>query len=283
LKLRIADCGLRIEQLAVLCVVATTACKLDSFLFNQKPLDAYTLPGNTIPSNLIEPVTLQSGGNTLYGFWVGSAGGRPGTTIIYFHGNKNNIDEYWDRVMFLHDIGVNVFVFDYRGFGRSQGVSSEAGLHADADAALQYVLSRPGVSPDSLGYYGYSLGNVSAFYLAAERRRPRFLVAESPFASAASLAQGSLALKIPGGWLTGGRFDNLAEARKLQRGPLVIHGADDDFVRYRDNGRVLFEAAPDPKRLIVVPGALHEDVPQKMGLGDYRLAIAAWIDASPPN
>src|SRR5207237_708678 len=139
--------------------------------------------------------------NALYGFWVGSSGRRPGITLLYFHGNRDNIDRYWDRVMFLHEAGINVFIFDYRGFGKSQGTSSEAGLYADADAALAYVLSRPGVSRDSVGFYGFSLGNVPAIHLAAERMRPLFLVAESPFASASSLTQAALSLDLPAGWV----------------------------------------------------------------------------------
>jgi hypothetical protein len=301
LTLRIADAvlseakdhGLRIERVLLAGALAMTACKLDSFLAVQQKLDTYTLPGNTIPSNLIEPVSFQSEGHTLYGFWVRPAGGRPGITILYFHGNKHNIDEYWDRVMFLHDVGVNVFVFDYRGFGKSEGaVTSEAGLHADGQAALQYVLSRPGVSPDSVGFYGYSLGNIPAIFLAAQAssvgslpsaaKRPLFLVAESPFASAASLAQGSLALSVPGGWLTDDRFDNVAQVRGIRTPLLLIHGEDDDFVRYRDNGRVVFEAAPQPKKLVLVPGAVHDDVPQKMGLAAYRAEIINWINQSVP-
>ncbi len=269
---------MRIVTVAALASIA--GCKLDAFLFNEQPIDSYTLPGNTIPTNLIQAVSFQSSGNTLYGYWVGSSGGRPGITILYFHGNKHNLDEYWDRVMFLHDAGVNVLIFDYRGFGKSTGVSSEVGLHEDAEAALQYVLSRFGVFRDSVGFYGYSLGNVPSIYLAAEKMDPLFLIAESPFASAASLAQGSRALALPKGWLTEGRFDNLAEVVKIRRPFLLMHGEDDDFVRYRDNGKLVFEAAPGPKALRVVTGAVHDDVPQKMGLAAYRSEILAWIDRS---
>ena len=261
-------------------LLAIAGCNLDAFLFNNRSIEAYRLPGNTIPMNLIEPVTLPSGGTTLYGFWVSSAGGRPGITLIYFHGNKHDIDEYWDRVMFLHDAGVNVFVFDYRGFGRSEGTPTETGLYADAEAALAYVLARPGVSPDSIGLYGYSLGNVPSIYLAAERFNPLFLIAESPFASANSLTQASLSLDVSTGWLTDGRFDNVAEIRKIRAPLLLFHGQDDDFVRYRDNGRVVFENAPDPKQLKLVTGAVHDDVPQRMGLNVYRAAILQWIDQS---
>ena len=264
-------------SLAVL--FAASGCTLDAFLFNEQELQQYALPGNTIPAALIQEVTFQSQGHTLYGFWVASNGGRPGITILYHHGNKHHIDEYWDRVMFLHDLGVNVFIYDYRGFGRSQGkFTTEEGLLADGEAALLYVLSRPEVDEDSLGFYGYSLGNVVSIYLAADRFDPLFLVAESPFASAASLAQGSTNLALPAGWLTEGSFDNAERVTRIAAPLLLFHGEDDDFVRYRDNGRVVYENAPQPKRLILVPSALHEDVPQTMGLAAYRQAILDWIN-----
>ncbi len=267
--------------LALAACLAASACQMDAFLYNGKGADRYELPGNTIPDSLLEPVTFASAGNTLYGYWVASDGARPGITILYFEGNKHGIDEYWDRVMLLHDLGVNLFIFDYRGFGRSEGRSStEEGLLADGEAALQYVLSRPEVNPDSLGFYGYSLGNVPGIYLAAERFTPLFLVAEAPFASAASLTQGSLALALPGGWLTGGRFDNAERVRRIATPFLLLHGTDDDFVRYRDNGWVVYENAPQPKSRVLVPGAVHDNVPQTLGLDLYRQVIADWIGFS---
>ncbi len=255
-----------------------SGCTLDAFLFNPERVDSYRLPGNTIPRSLIEEVTFQSQGLTLHGVWVRSNGGRPGVTLLYCHGNKHNIDEYWDRVMFLHGLGVNLFIFDYRGFGRSEGKStSEAGLLQDGEAALNYVLSRPEVIADSVGYYGYSLGAVVAIYLAAGVRDPLFLVAESPFASAASLAQGSVNLLLPAGWLTEGRFDNAERVKRVKSPLLVLHGSEDDLVRFRDNGRVVWENAPEPKRLILVQGARHDDVPQTLGLDNYRRILEDWI------
>jgi alpha/beta superfamily hydrolase len=264
--------------LAALAIFAS-GCTLDSFLFNPQRVESYRLPGNVIPLDLIEEVTFQSGGFTLHGIWVRSNGFRPGITILYCHGNKHNIDEYWDRVMLLHELGVNLFIFDYRGFGRSEGKSvSEEGLLADGEAALNYVLSRPEVIPDSVGYYGYSLGAVVAIYLAAARRDPLFLVAESPFASAASLAQGSLNLLLPAGWLTQGRFDNAERVKRIRTHFLLLHGSRDDLVRFRDNGRVVWENAPEPKRLVLVEGARHDDVPQTLGLDKYLSALALWIN-----
>ncbi len=258
--------------------ICSSGCTLDAFLFNPERVDAYRLPGNTIPDNLIEEVTFRSGEFTLHGIWVRSNGVRPGITLLYCHGNKRNIDEYWDRVMFLHRLGVNLFIFDYRGFGRSQGESaSEVSLLEDGEAALDYVLSRPEVIPDSVGYYGYSLGAVVAIYLAAAKRNPLFLVAESPFASAASLAQGSLNLLLPAGWLTKGRFDNAERVKKIRTPFLVFHGSEDDLVRFRDNGRVVWENAPEPKRLVLVEGARHDNVPQMLGLNSYLRILQDWM------
>lgn len=249
--------------------------EMDSFLFNTEKLESYTLPGNTIPDSLLERVTLQSGPHRIYGYWVGSNGERPGTTILYSHGNKHNLDEYWDRVMMLHRLGVNLFIYDYRGFGMSEGESSEEGIHRDAEVALEYLRSR-GVSDDSLCLYGFSLGNVASIYLAATRVDPRCVIAEAPFASANSLTQGGAGLDIPPRWLTEGTFDNAALVKNIKAPFLLIHGEDDDFVRYRDNGRVVYENAPEPKKRIVVPGALHDNIPQTMGIGVYLEAVREW-------
>lgn len=251
--------------------------EMDGFLFNTEALDHYALPGNTIPDSLLERVTLTSGGNKIYGYWVASGGGRPGITILYSHGNKHNIDEYWDRVMLLHKLGVNVFIYDYRGYGMSEGTSSEEGIHADAEAALDYLLSR-GVTADSLCLYGFSLGNVPTIYLASSKIDPRCVISESPFASANSLTQSGAGLDLPPRWLTEGTFDNASLIRNIKAPFLLLHGLDDDFVRYRDNGRVVYENAPEPKKLITVPGATHIDVPQTMGEEAYLEAIAEWIE-----
>jgi fermentation-respiration switch protein FrsA (DUF1100 family) len=259
-------------------LLATAGCmEMDGFLADSEPIEEYLLPDNTIPAELIEPVSFESGGNVLHGFWVTSNGGRPGVTVLYFHGNKQHIDHYWDRVMLLHDLGVNVLIFDYRGFGRSEGEFSEKGLLEDARAALEFTLARPSVSIDSLGFYGYSLGNVASIWLASEVADPMFLVAEAAFASANSLEQGALNLALPAGWLTAGSFDNAERIRDIDTPLLLIHGEDDDFVRYRDNGRVVYANAPEPKRLELVPGAHHSDIPETMGAEAYLGLVGEWI------
>ena len=155
------------------------------------------------------------------------------------------MDEYWARILWLSELGYNVFIFDYRGFGLSEGESSEESMYRDAESALEFLRSRD--LTDSLILYGYSLGNVASIYLAASKINPICLIAEAPFASENSLTQGSIVLDLPQNWLTEGRFDNSVEVKKINTPFLLIHGSEDDFVRYRDNGRVVFANAPNRK------------------------------------
>ncbi|MBN2009607.1 alpha/beta hydrolase [candidate division KSB1 bacterium] len=263
-------------KLSIFLLLLLTSCSLDANLFNAKETSAYKLPGNTIPDSLIEAVTFSSQGNKLYGFWVRSSGAHPDVTILYCHGNKYNIDEYWDRVMDLHQLGTNILIYDYRGYGKSEATSSESGLYADARAALQYTLGRT-IAADSLVIYGYSLGNVASIYLAATQTTPYTLIAEAPFASANSLTQGSTVLDIPALWLTDGSFDNASKIKNIKCPFLLLHGEADEFVRFRDNGKVIFENAPDPKKLVLIKDANHTDIPETMGVNTYLETLKAWI------
>jgi len=256
------------------------SCSLDDNLFNPEKIDSYSLPGNTIPENLITEIKLNSEGNSIYGFWISSNEDRSGITILYCHGNKHNIDEYWDRVMLLHDLGVNVFIFDYQGYGKSEGDPSETGLYSDSKSALEYVKSRNEYNPDSLCFYGYSLGNVASIYLAAKIQKPLCLFSEAPFASANSLTQGSVVLDIQPRWLTDGEFDNVKNIKTIHTPFLLFHGEDDDFVRYRDNGKVIYDSAPDPKEIVLVENAVHNNVPYIMGKEKYLKKMKDWINFS---
>ncbi|MBC8145150.1 MAG: alpha/beta hydrolase, partial [bacterium] len=170
----------------------------------------------------------------------------------------------------------NIFTFDFRGFGLSEGTSSQHGMYTDAEAALAQVIAK-GFVADSIVLYGFSLGNVASIHLAANKIRPRALIVESGFASSTSLVQGAMLLDIPSRWLTDGTFDNATTIQRVTSPILVLHGEEDDFVRFRDNGQVIFDNAKDPKRLIAVPGATHTDVPQTFGVARYLDTLRAWI------
>jgi len=257
--------------------IVLSGCDMDSFLFNNQKIAQYTFPNNNIPDSLIEKVTLKSESYTLYGFWIKSNGDYPGRTILYCEGNKHSIDNYWDRVMVMHKMGFNVFIFDYRGYGMSEGESSEDGMHKDAEAALDYVLNVRKVSKDSLCIYGFSLGNVASIYLASSRVNPASLIAEAPFASANSLTQGSIGLDIPELWLTKGSFNNAELVKKINTHFLVIGSKGDDFVRFDDNAKVVYENAPMPKKLELLTNAPHPDFVVSMGEDAYIKLIKDWI------
>jgi uncharacterized protein len=153
-------------------------------------------------------------------------------------------------------LGLAVLLFDYRGYGGNPGAPSEAGLAADARAALAYLAGRPDVDPDRVVYFGESLGAAVALRLATERP-PAALVLRSPFASLAEVGRHHYPL-LPVSLLLRDRYDSAAPARRLAAPLLVVAGARDRIVPVAHTRR-LFAAAPQPKRLVVLDGADHND------------------------
>lgn len=181
--------------------------------------------------------------------------GRTPTTLLYSHGNGGNIG---DRVniarLLVEQLGVSVFMYDYRGYGRSAGAPSEAGLVSDAVAARAAAL-RDGVRPEHLVYFGRSLGSAVTVDLALAHP-PRGVVLESPFTSVRAMGNAVL----PGaGYLFRTRWDSLAKIGGLRAPLLVIHGESDEVVPFAQ-GRALFEAAPEPKTFVTLRGSRHYDL-----------------------
>jgi hypothetical protein len=159
----------------------------------------------------------------------------------------------------------------------SQGASNEASLHADGRAAWQLLQDSLHVASDSLVFYGYSLGNVVSIYLAADVDTPRALIAEAAFANGEALLQSATLLDLPGGYFLEESFDNVEPIRRIHTPLLLLHGTDDYYVPYADNGRLLFENAPDPKQLALIPGSVHDNIPAVMGFEAYRDLILNFI------
>jgi uncharacterized protein len=181
--------------------------------------------------------------------------GRTPTTVLYSHGNGGNIG---DRVrvarLLVEQLGAGVFMYDYRGYGRSQGAPSEAGLVSDAVGARAALL-REGVGAEHLVYFGRSLGSAVTVDLALAHP-PRGVVLESPFTSVRAMANGVL----PGaGYLFRTKWDSLAKIGGLRVPLLVIHGESDEVVPFAQ-GRALFEAAPEPKAFVTLRGSRHYEL-----------------------
>jgi pimeloyl-ACP methyl ester carboxylesterase len=277
----------RLARVLVICALGVlplvnVSCKLDDLLFHGKSLSSYSLPTGVVPASSRELVPLASNGRTIYGIFVTSATARRDRTILYCHGNRESIEQYWDRVELLYKSGYAVFIFDYEGFGMSEGECSEQAMYADGRAALSYVRSRQDVDPDNIIYYGYSLGCAVAVELAANARQPRVLVCEAPFASGNALVQSGTLLDVPGSIALKGDYNNADNIRRVHAPVLVLHGTDDRFIDLTNNGQVVFDNANPPKQFIPVTGAGHTTIPYTMGVDVYLKALEDFIATYDP-
>jgi fermentation-respiration switch protein FrsA (DUF1100 family) len=180
--------------------------------------------------------------------------GRHPLTLLWFHGNAGNISHRLDNLREIHHrLGIGVFIFDYRGYGRSDGAPTEPGLYRDARAARD-ALIRHSVPAERIAYFGRSLGAAVALELALSHPPPA-LILETPFLSVKALANRTL----PGsGYLFKTAFDSLARIGSLHSRLLIVHGDADEVVPH-EHGRHLFQAAPEPKAFYTIPGAHHND------------------------
>lgn len=216
-------------------------------------------------------------GVELHGWWIPAErrrAGRPAVHLLLCHGNAGSIEDRLVHARSLVDAGVDVLLFDYRGYGRSQGSPSEAGTYLDARAARQALLARKGIDPSRVVYLGESLGGGVALELALAHP-PRGLVLQSAFTSIRDMARFHYPF-IPQA-LVPDAYPNLARVPQLRAPLLVLHGDADDIVPVAA-GEALHAAAPEPKRLLILRGLGHNDLVSGAG-ADYGRMIAEWARA----
>jgi fermentation-respiration switch protein FrsA (DUF1100 family) len=192
-------------------------------------------------------------GVQLHGWWVP----RPGAPVlVWFHGNAGNISHRLENVKLLHDlVGVQIFIFDYREYGRSQGRISREGTFKDAAAAYRYVNETREVTAQDMVLFGRSLGTALATDLAT-RVSCRSLILESAFTNSTDMAR--MLAPFLFDWRPKVPYDNLGKIDKISVPVLIIHGSEDEIIPV-DMGRRVFAAARDPKELYIIPGAHHND------------------------
>jgi pimeloyl-ACP methyl ester carboxylesterase len=186
----------------------------------------------------------------------GEAHLNPGPAVLVCNGNGGDRSMRAALAAALSRMGLAVLLFDYRGYGGNPGSPSEEGLADDARAALAYLAGRPEVDPGRVAYLGESLGAAVALRLAVERP-PAALVLRSPFASLAEVGRRHYPV-LPVSLLLRDRYDSAAVAGRLSAPLLVVAGGRDRIVP-ASHSRRLFAAAPQPKRLVVLEGADHND------------------------
>jgi len=201
----------------------------------------------------------------------------PGTkiTLLWFHGNAGNISHRVEGMKLLHDrVKANVFIIDYRGYGRSEGTVSEKGTYEDARAALRYLRSRKDLQAKYMVLFGQSLGAAVATELAAGEDCLA-LILEAPFASIREMARVVFPM-LPIGPLLRTRYD-VAEKIKGVKAPILVLQGDRDEVIPVEQGKKVFAAAPSPKEFYAIRGAGHNDT-FHVGGNAYFETIKSFID-----
>jgi fermentation-respiration switch protein FrsA (DUF1100 family) len=187
-------------------------------------------------------------------------------TLLWFHGNAGNLSHRLDNIQRLKRLKLNIFIFDYRGYGRSEGAPDEEGIYKDSRAAYKQVLTMDGVSVDSLFLFGRSLGGICAVETAMNH--PAIgLILESVFTNSADMSRTVFPL-IPLGWAVRSKLDAVGKVPHLKLAKLFLHGTRDEIVPY-DLGRKLFEKAGNPKTFYAIEGAGHNDTYILGGVGYF--------------
>jgi len=206
-----------------------------------------------------EDVRIQtSDGLALQGWFIsGKAETGPNVTWLWFHGNGGNIGHRIGELALAHHrTEANIFIFDYRGYGESEGAPSEKGTYLDSRAVMEYLSSRSDVDSGRIVYLGHSLGAAVAVELALTQP-PMAMVLVSPFASVHDMANLTLPFS-PIGWLLRNHYDSISRIQQLDVPVLVLHGDQDETVPI-NQGRKLYRAANQPKRFQVLEGAAHNN------------------------
>jgi hypothetical protein len=210
-------------------------------------------------------------GERLHG-WLHRRAGAPWTVIV-FHGNAGNLSLHEPAMAPFKALGLQVLLFDYRGFGRSTGRPTEAGLIADGEAAAGFVESTLEVPRGRIVFFGQSLGAGVAIELAA-RREPGRLILESAFDSLASVA-GHHYSYLPVRLLLRDRFDSAAVVGRISCPVLFLHPGEDEIIPVAF-GRALFAKVRAPKRFVLLPRAHHNDS-LEIALAERRAALREFL------
>ena len=202
--------------------------------------------------------------------------GRPATderapVVLFCHGNAGNISHRLDTLRLLHELGLAVLLFDYRGYGRSEGRPSEPGLYRDAQAAWSYLTRERGYTPDEVVLWGRSLGGAVVTELATQVA-PRALILESTFTSAVDLGA-EVYRWLPVRWMARMRYDTVAKIGAVTCPKLIVHSRDDEIVPF-SHGERIYARAARPKELLAITGS-HQD--GFLVSGSYRSGVSLFL------
>jgi pimeloyl-ACP methyl ester carboxylesterase len=206
---------------------------------------------------LTVPRVSGDGDERVHGWWMPAADPRA-PALLYLHGTRWSLGHHVQRLAQWRALGFSVLAIDYRGFGRSDGdLPSEDQVYADAQAAWEHLRLR---EPDAgrRFIYGHSLGGAVAIDLAARNSDAAGLIVESTFTSMRDMAERAGYDRTTASLVLTQRFDSLAKIGRVAVPLMLIHGTGDRYVPV-EMGERLYQAAPDPKLMLLVEGAGHRD------------------------
>lgn len=194
-------------------------------------------------------------------------------SLLFCHGNAGNVSSRLESIRLFHSLGLNVFIFDYRGYGQSGGRPSEEGTYRDAGAARSWVM---GKTPDSpLVLFGRSLGAAVAAELAADGEGGDALIFESGFTSVGDIGS-ELFPFLPVRWIQTIQYDSLAKIPEVKMPVMVIHSPEDEIIPFH-HGERIFEAANPPKEFLTIRGSHNGGYLESGEL--YTAGIAGFIQS----
>jgi fermentation-respiration switch protein FrsA (DUF1100 family) len=193
-------------------------------------------------------------------------------TLLFLHGNAGNISHRLEKLAIFRELGADVFILDYRGYGRSDGVPNEAGTYRDAQAAYEYLTGTLNREPRTLLIYGESLGSAVAVDLAAKKVCGGVVI-EEPFTSIADVGQKMFPF-LPIRLLVRNKYDTLSKIARINGPLLIFHSRDDEYFPISHAER-LIAAAREPKHLVELRGG-HNDA-FVTSAGTYRNELKKFL------
>lgn len=244
----------------LMAVLAYTFLLIFLYFYQERMLFLPNIPSRLVersPSAVgldYEPVDLVTSDKIHLDGWFIPASENRGV-ILFCHGNAGNISHRFDSLLLFHRMGYSVLIFDYHGYGRSQGSPSEAGTYRDVEAAWEYLIRERSISPSRIILFGRSLGAAVAVHQAVVHP-PGALIVESTFTSVPDRAA-ELYPFLPVRWLSRLDYNVKEQLQKVACPVLVVHSRDDEIIPF-SHGRALYAAASEPKQFLEIGGG-HND------------------------
>jgi pimeloyl-ACP methyl ester carboxylesterase len=259
---------------ALLATLALAACQSSFVYFPTRGLE-----GTPADSGLAyDDVHLAAAdGVRIHGWYVHTPEPAPKAVILLCHGNGGNLYNWLGLAEVFAELGFDVFLFDYRGYGDSEGSPDEEGTYLDADAAWSHLVSERKIPAARIVIYGRSLGGAVASHLAAAHA-PGGLIVDSSFTTIREFAMEKYPRLLVRLGLTY-EYDNVANLGKIRCPVLVIHGRDDELVPLR-HGEAIFAAANEPKRFLALDGGHNDNY--LVDAARFRQGIADFVAACVP-